>query len=115
MVISGLIAAAKWALQLAAAVLWLGKEKWTFIKRLGLVCLIGSSLLYTYNLMSYLPIPFSGFTQFIVAISISVITMAIFYYKAVRKSQLPIKWFLGWIICLAVAIFLQNTIVFTTE
>jgi hypothetical protein len=112
MVISGLIAGAKWMLQLAAAGIWLGKEKWIFIKQLGLICLIGSCLLYTYNLMSYLPIPFSSFTQFIVAIAIAVITMTFLYYWAVKRVRLPLKWFIGWIICLVIAIVLQITIVF---
>ena len=112
MIISGLIASTKWALQLTAAGIWLGKEKWIFIKRLGLVCLTGSCLLYTYNLMSYLPLPFSGFTQFIVAITIAVITMAFFYYRAVKRVGLPLKWFIGWLICLVIAIVLQITVVF---
>lgn len=112
MIISGLIAGTKWGLQLAAAGIWLGKEKWIFIKRLGLVCLIGSCLLYTYNLMSYLPLPFSGFTQFIVAIAIAVISMMFFYYRAVKRTGLPLRWFMSWLICLVIAIVLQITIVF---
>ncbi len=112
MVISGAIASAKWTLQLLAAWLWLGKEKWLFIKHLGLVCLMGSTLLFTYNLMSYLPLPLAGFTQFIIAIVIAVITMIVLYYKAIRKSNLSINWFWGWITCLIIAIVLQLTIVF---
>ena len=112
MVVSGSIAASKWALQLFAALFWLGKEKWVFIKRMGFVCLIGSCLLFTYNLMGFLSLNFSGFAQFGTAIAISVVAMIAFYYNAVKKSNLSIKWFLGWLICLIIAILLQLTIVF---
>ena len=112
MLISGTIASSKWALQLVAALPWLDKDKWIFIRRLGMVCLIGSSLLYTYNLMNYLPLHFSGFTQFMVAICIAVITMIGLYYYVVKKTKLSLNWFWGWLACLFIAIILQFTIVF---
>ncbi len=112
MFISGLIAGSKWAIQLVAAWFWLGKEKWIFTKRLGLVCLIGSCLLFNYNLMGLLSLPISGFNQFILAIAIAVCFMIVLYYRAVKKSNLSIKWFMAWIICLAIAIVLQITVVF---
>lgn len=112
MCISGVIAGSKWAIQLVAAWIWLDKEKWIFIRRLGMVCLIGCCLLYTYNLIGFLALPFSGFNQFILAIAIAVGVMIAFYYRAVKKSNLSIKWFLAWVVCLAIAIGLQIKIVF---
>jgi len=68
--------------------------------------------LFTYNLMYYLPLPSSGISQFIIALGITVTTMIFFYYRAVKVTGLPLKWFFGWLICLAIAIILQITIVF---
>lgn len=112
MMLSGGIAAANWVIQIIAAILFLGKEKWIFIRRLGGICLVGTLLLFTYNLMNFLPLPLGGFTQFIFAIGIAVAVMTVLYYRAVKKSNLSARWFLLWLGCLAIAIFLQLMVVF---
>jgi hypothetical protein len=38
--------------------------------------------------------------------------MIALYYQAVKKTGLSLKWWAGWLVCLAVAITLQLTVVF---
>lgn len=112
MILSGCIAGAKWFIQIVAALAWLHEKKWEFIKRIGFVCFIGSIVLFSYNIMFCLPLPLGGFSQFILSIVLSVLVMIGMYYRAVRKTGLPLKWFLLWLGCLAVAVFLQVKVVF---
>lgn len=111
MIVSGAIAAAKWFIQLLAAMVLLKQNRWQFIRRMGFVCFAGSSLLLSYNLMFYLPLHLGGVTEFVLSLIIAVIAMIILYYRAVRQSRLPLIWFAGWLACLALAITLQLTIV----
>lgn len=112
MILSGSIAGAKWLIQIVAALVFLKQKKWEFIKNIGLVCFVGSCVLFLYNILFYLPLPLGGFSLFILSIGLSVLTMIAMYYKAVQKSKVPAKWFLGWLLCLAIAIFLQIKVVF---
>lgn len=112
MILSGTIAGGKWAIQIVAALIFLKEKKWEFIKRIGFVCFIGSCLLFLYNILFYLPLPLSGFSLFILSIMISVLVMIVMYYRAVQKTGLPLKWFLLWFVCLAIAVFLQVKVVF---
>lgn len=112
MIISGSIAGGKWLVQIIAALIYLKKKKWEFIRRIGSVCLIGSITLFVYNILFYLPLPLGGFYLFIISIGLSVLVMILMYYRAVWKTGLPINWFLLWLICLVMAIFLQITVVF---
>lgn len=108
MALSGSIAGAKWAIQLLAALIFLREERWTFIKNIGLVCLIGSAALLIYYFL-----PYSwGFYTLAISVAFSVLIMIFLYYRAVKQSAVSMKWFWGWIVCLTVAIGLQLTVVF---
>jgi len=111
MIVSCSIAGAKWAIQLVAAFVLLKQHRWQFIRRIGFVCFAGSCLLLTYNLMFYLGLPLSGVNQFVLSLIIAVLAMIVLYYRAVKQTRLPFIWFAGWLVCLAIAITLQLTIV----
>lgn len=102
------IAGAKWVIQLIAALILLKEQRWIFIKRIGLVALIGSAALMIYYI---LPISW-GFSTLIISVAFSALIMTGLYYRAVRQSGLSIRWFWSWITCLVIAILLQLTMVF---
>lgn len=112
MILSGCIAGGKWLIQIIAAVIFLKEKKWEFIRRIGFVCFVGSLVLFVYHIFNFLPLPVSGFSQFILSIGLSVLVMIAMYNKAVKKMAISVKWFLGWMLCLAIAIVLQVNIVF---
>lgn len=112
MILSGAIAAGKWLIQIIVVLVFLKEKKWEFLKRMGLVCLIGSCVLFSYHILFYLPLPLSGFSLFVLSILSSISVMVGMYYRAVSKSNLPAKWFWGWMLCLCIAIILQLTLVF---
>jgi hypothetical protein len=83
-------------------------QRWLFIKRIGLVSLIGSA-----TLMVYYVLPVSwGFSTLVICVASSVLVMIGLYFRAVKKSRLSIAWFWSWIVCLIIAILLQLTMVF---
>jgi hypothetical protein len=103
------IAGAKWALQILAAFLFLKEKKWLFIKQIGFTCFVGSFLLIPYCLFSFIrSVP----NSFLYSLIIAVLTMIFLYYQSVRKTNITIKWFWGWIACLATAISLQLFVIF---
>lgn len=104
------IAGAVWAVQIAAVFLFL-PEKALFLRRIGFVCFIGSCLLLPYCLELVQPF-FGMFSGFMYSLIIAVLAMLIMYISAIRKTGLSMKWLGGWLICLAVAITLQITVVF---
>jgi len=109
--LSTLIAGGKWGLQIILAFLILGKQKWFFVKNIGFVCFLGSCVLLPYILLSKMsitndPLLFTG------SIIAAVVAMIFYYYKAVKLSMVALSWWYFWLICLAVAIGLQLTIVF---
>jgi hypothetical protein len=109
MYISGTIAATKWGLQIIAALFFLGDKKWLFIRRIGFTCFAGSAILLPYFLFSTIRLlP----NSFFISLVLSVLLMIFLYYRAVVTTGLSIKWFWGWIACLATAILLQLTVVF---
>ncbi len=108
MVLSGTIAGAKWAIQIIAAVIVLKEQRWSFIKNIGFVCLIGSAALLIYY---FLPTTW-GFSTMIISVAFSVLIMVFLYYRAVKQSAVSIYWFWGWIVCLLIAITLQLTVIF---
>lgn len=110
MILSGSIAGAKWAIQIVAALILLREKQWLFIKRLGFVCFIGSAILFVYYIFNLLPL--GRFSPFVLSIGLSVVTMIVMYYQAVKKTGLSVAWFLGWILCLVIAILLQVFVVF---
>jgi len=110
MILSTSIAGAKWGIQIVAALIFLRKEKFEFIRRISLVCLIGSISLLSYYVIGLFPL--SNWQQFVLTLIICVITMLIFYFIAVTKSRVGLQWYFGWIFCLIIAILLQLTCVF---
>ena len=103
------IAGAKWGVQIVAALLFLGRQRWAFLHRIGFTCLIGSIILVP----AFLPlIQMRGETLFLYLLIASVLTMMVMYYYSVRRSGISIRWFFGWLLCLAIAITLQLTVVF---
>jgi threonine/homoserine efflux transporter RhtA len=106
------IAGAKWALQIAAAYFLLGNKKWDFIKNMGIICLVGSLILLPYAIAATCS-NVNEATFFITSLLIAVAVMIVLYFLNVRKLTLPKKWFWGWIVCLAIAITLQLTLVFS--
>ena len=112
MIISGMIAAVKWLIQVVAALVFLRDRKWAFIRRIGATCLIGSAMLFSYNLMYFLKLPLSGLSQFYLAIVLSVSVMIMRYYRSVKETGLPLLWFWVWIVCLAISVILQIILFF---
>lgn len=112
MILSGCIAGSKWLTQIIAAFIFLKEKKWEFISRIGFVCFVGSLVLFVYYIFNFLPLPVGGFSQFVLSIGLSVLVMIEMYYKAVCSTGISIRWFWGWILCLAVAVMLQVKIVF---
>lgn len=106
------IAGAKWGLQIIAAYFFLAEKKWDFLKNMGATCLVGSVILVPYAFAA-------SFTTlkdplfFTASLIIAVLLMIVLYFLNVRKLALPKKWFWGWIFCLAIAITLQLTVVFS--
>jgi hypothetical protein len=105
------IAGAKWVLQIVFAYFFLREKKWDFLKNMGATCMAGSVILIPYAFAA-------SFTTlnplfFIASLIIAVLLMIILYFLNVHKLGLPKKWFWGWIFCLAIAITLQLTVVFS--
>lgn len=111
MILSCSIAGAKWAIQIGAALIFLDAVKWEFIRRIGMVCLTGSCVLLPYCILS-LPEQNLNATLFIGSLVVAVLVMIYLYYRTVIRMNLKLKWWLGWLFCLAIAVSLQLTIVF---
>lgn len=109
MVFSGSIAAAKWGIQIVAALLFLPHKKWEFIKLIGFTCLIGSCILLPYCILSQLRHTAYGF---VFSIGIAVFFMMLIYYRVVKQMELYMYWYWGWVLCLSIAVYLQIFVVF---
>ncbi|MBS1512517.1 MAG: hypothetical protein JST86_16855 [Bacteroidetes bacterium] len=105
------IAGAKWSLQIAAAYFFMPVKKWDFIKNIGSTCLVGSVILLPYAILATWTKMNDG-SFFVGSLLIAVLTMIVLYFMHIQKLQLSYRWFWGWIICLAIAINLQLTVVF---
>jgi hypothetical protein len=106
------IAGAKWALQIVAAFIFLGDRKWEFTKDLGATCLAGSTVLLPYAIAGTVS-DNNGTMFFMNSLILAVVLMIGLYFLHIRRSGLPLRWFGGWILCLAIAITLQLTVVFS--
>jgi hypothetical protein len=106
------IAGAKWSLQIIAAYIFLTQKKWNFLKNMGATCLAGSVILLPYAIAATIS-QINGVTFFVGSLLIAVAVMIILYFLNVQKTGLQKKWFWGWICCLAIAITLQLTVVFS--
>jgi hypothetical protein len=111
MLLSSGIAGGKWLVQVMLGLVLLNDKSFTFLKNIGFVCFIGSCILIPYIVSSMAGVSdATGF--FFGSLVVSVITMIALYYQAVKKTGLSLKWWAGWLVCLAVAITLQLTVVF---
>jgi hypothetical protein len=106
------IAGAKWSLQIIAAYFFLADKKWGFIKNIGRSCLVGSVILLPYAVLASFS-NYNSATFFVISLLIAVMAMIVLYFLNVKNTEVSIKWFWGWIICLAIAITLQLTVVFS--
>ena len=106
------IAGAKWGLQIGAAYFFLANKKWDFIKNIGFTCMVGSVMLLPYPIAA-LFFKIDSATFFVGLLIVAVLVMIVLYFLNVQKLALPKKWFWGWICCLAIAITLQLTVVFS--
>jgi len=106
------IAGAKWSVQIAAAYFFLQDKKWDFIKNIGSTCLLGSVILLPYAVTASF-INYNSAAFFLLSLLIAVAAMIISYFLNVKNTAVSLKWFWGWIVCLAIAITLQLTIVFS--
>lgn len=110
-IVSCSIAGAKWGIQLFAAFVFLKTRRWHFIKNIAVVCLAGSALLLPYAVMA----TFFGISHpdfFVGSLIVAVAAMILLYALAVKNAAVSLSWWIGWLVCLAVAIYLQLTIVF---
>jgi len=105
------IAGGKWMIQLVAAFLFLKEKKWGFIRNIAWVCLIGSVLLLPYAVAASFHVAENALF-FIGSLILAVITMIFLYYRAVKKTGISLFWWMGWLLCLTVAVSLQLTVVF---
>jgi hypothetical protein len=105
------IAGAKWGIQITAAWLLLKQKKWLFIKYIGLTCFVGSLILLPYPFFARLW-QINGNSFFVGSLLLSVAVMIVGYAMAVKLTGVGIKWWVGWLCCLALAISLQLTLVF---
>jgi hypothetical protein len=110
MILSASIAGAKWGVQIIAALIFLRKKKFEFIRRISLVCLIGSISLLSYYIIALFPL--SNWHKFELSLFICVVIILIFYFIAVTKTRVGLQWYFGWLICLIIAVLLQLTYIF---
>ena len=109
MLLSCSIAGAKWGIQIVAALIFLKEKRWSFIKRIGFTCFIGSCLLLPYCLSGQIrQLP----NSFLISLIVAVLVMIFMYYQAVVQTAISKKWFWGWIFCLTIAVSLQLFVVF---
>ena len=110
MLYSCIIAGAKWSVQIVMALFILHEKRWIFLRRIGFTCFIGSVILLP---LCIIPIRAAGWSKgFLTSIICSVAVMIVLYYRSVRRTGLSMFWFNSWIVCLAIAILLQLTVVF---
>jgi hypothetical protein len=111
MLLSCGIAGGKWMVQLIAGFILLHEKRWEFIRRIGFTCFIGSFILLPYCLSSVMK--FNDSSEFFLASLIfSVVTMILIYYRSVKKCRISLLWWIAWLLCLAIAVSLQLTVVF---
>ena len=110
-VLSAGIAGAKWAIQLSAAFLVLGKKKWDFINRISMTCFTGSLILLPF-IFGSLFFNINNDDFFFGSLLVSVAVMIVIYALSVRNAGLNIRWWFSWLISLAIAIALQVKFVF---
>ncbi|MEI7803657.1 MAG: hypothetical protein WCI97_13465 [Bacteroidota bacterium] len=111
MFLSTSIAGAKWAIQIAAALIFLKEKSFLFLRKIGFVCFVGSCCLIPFTVLVNTGIG-DATVFFVCSLLLTVTVMIVLYYRAVNQIGISLFWWLGWLGCLAVAIALQLTVVF---
>lgn len=111
MLLSCGIAGGKWMIQVVAGYLLLKDKRWAFLRRIGFTCFIGSVILLPYSVSGSF-FAFADPSFFLGSLIVSVLTMIALYYRSVRSTGISLGWWFGWLLCLAIAISLQLTVVF---
>jgi hypothetical protein len=111
MLLSCGIAGGKWMIQLLAGFMILHEKRWEFMRRIGFTCFIGSMILLPYCLSSVMKLNDSP-EFFLASLIFSVAAMVLIYYWSVKKCGISLLWWGAWLICLAIAVSLQLTVVF---
>lgn len=106
---SNFVSVFKWAVMVIAAILLLKRNKWVFIRRLGFACFAGTCMLLTIFITRRIHI--DSWQQFTYPVFLALFVMTVLCYTAVRRTDVSIKWFIGWLICLAIGIVLQTRVV----
>lgn len=110
MLLSCSVAGAKWGIQILAALVFLDEKRWPFLAQIGATCLVGSAILLPF---CFAPVrAWLGSSGFLASLIVAVLTMLVLYFFSVRRIGLKLRWFFGWVLCLAVAVTLQLTVVF---
>jgi hypothetical protein len=91
MILSTSIAGGKWMLQIIAAFLFMKDKAVSFVKNIGFVCFVGSTILLPYVISAL-----TGFNKdpifFFLSLVFPVVTMIVIYRNAVLKSQVAMGW-----------------------
>jgi hypothetical protein len=111
LVLSTAVAGGKWAVQIGLGWFFLKEKAPLFLRNIGFVCLVGSIALVPYILCGSLDVA-EGPQFFVGSLVASVAAMIYLYYKAIRNTGISIYWWICWLLCLAIAITLQLTVVF---
>jgi hypothetical protein len=111
MILSTIIAGAKWGLQILLAIIFLKGKRWEFIKNIGFVCFTGSLILIPYIILRIMHWA-NNAIYFWGSLVIAVLAMIMLYYRAVKLLGVSITYWFFWLLCLIIAISLQLTIVF---
>lgn len=104
------IAVSKWSIQIGAALFFLNEKKWEFIRQIGFICFVGSCILIPYCMFVFVK---QLYVSFAFSVFFSTMLMIVLYYKTVARNGLSLKWFWGWLLCMAIASSLQFILLFT--
>jgi hypothetical protein len=108
--LSNIVAAFKWIVMAIAALVLLKQNKWAFIRRIAFACLAGSCAMFSTYAFRFLPV--SSWQQFTYAMTLALLVMTVFFFKAVTDTHLSLKWFAVWMALLVISVILQVKVVF---
>ena len=111
MLLSTSIAGGKWGIQIIVGWLNLKEKTPIFLHQIGRVCFVGSCLLLPYVLLASFGIS-NAPKFFFYSLVLAVFVMIVMYYFAVKRANVSLIWWFGWLICLLAAITSQLTFVF---
>jgi len=110
-ILSCCIAGAKWNVQMIAALVLMDERRWVFLRNIGVICLIGAIILIPYSISSLAGME-NGTMFFLLSLVVSVSVMMVAYYYNVKKMKIGLGWFIGWVLCLVIAVAFQSFLVF---